>query len=785
MQPRFHCILLFSAQFVLYWSSTLAGLCESGREFKKNGKVWDCLKESSKCPNNYECKAVISQNHQAVCCKKTCSIDGTILQIGKRTKGRNKCEKNCRCTVKGLKCARLNSKKCSECMIDGELHYVVNLLYENKTHKCECDQVTNSAICKVNVWPKWTNLGHWSVCSSDPEECGKTVRHRMCVDNKGLLKEDDNCFGDNHQSTDCCTPDLDLIAKDGWQKITNTVSNRRKKRGLKKDPRTKVKEREHFSWMVSLSIPEFNKDNTINPSDHVCGGSILNKHWIMTAAHCVCYKSCCDHNNKISCDITNWKVNTGILILDKFTGNHTHKVVEVIIHPRNNKDPNNNVNDVALVRVDTGFDFDDPMVQPCAIPTSICTGEALDDCIPHEELAQKQDCEFVGWGNDYGVSNDLKWIQIFVNSDQLSLAWEKKKIGVTNLKRGSQCPGDSGGPLMCKPDDSSRFGEQWNERVVLGIASYTDPVGHCLTTKETTTYFGLVPYFLEWMANAIPDWSPWGRWSPCTTHCGGDCNADCAIGAQTRSRSCFFPEYGYIRNAEPLYQTAKECFEHKTEKCAPKEECDGDTMTTRYATIGEQTVIPCRIPPDLRWKDSEQSVWIYELITDKYVATTIYSEHAREYSSGPEYNWRFISPDKYERLAPDSDINFDIVIRNVSSSDFGFYMCNVNVGKENTYKHTILKYGNATTQNCRCEAPKKLSKADGITIFTKGYPCESTVTWKCHEDGREKNLEPTTHQTCIDGEWLPEFKLDPFCFVARDVEGYLVEDDPCLEFDKR
>ncbi|XP_056589352.1 acrosin isoform X1 [Triplophysa dalaica] len=178
---------------------------------------------------------------------------------------------------------------------------------------------------------------------------------------------------------------------------------------------------------------------------HICGGSIINHLWIMTASHC--FKS--SNNYKLH-------VVAGIHSRHK-KGKHVQYrfVKRVILHEKFNESTYDN--DVALLHLHHPLHFTNH-VQPV--------------CIIENEMQENQlnfsSCYITGWGSsiakvslvnilqeaevqliDTRTCNQRDWYNGHVNDNMICAGFESGGVDT--------CQGDSGGPLQCYSEDRERF----------------------------------------------------------------------------------------------------------------------------------------------------------------------------------------------------------------------------------------------------------------------------------------------------------------------------------------
>ncbi|XP_032738884.1 acrosin [Lontra canadensis] len=237
-----------------------------------------------------------------------------------------------------------------------------------------------------------------------------------------------------------------------------------------------------WPWMVSLQV--FTSHN--HRRYHACGGTLLNSHWLLTAAHCFVSKK----------KVYDWRLIFGASEI--VYGNdkpakppqQERYVEKIIIHEK--YVPSLEHNDIALMKIT-------PPV-PCG--QFIGTG-----CLPQFRAGPPripQVCWVAGWGflkeKVYRVTPTLQEARVNLIDLDLcnSTQWYNGRIRSTNVCAGypegkiDTCQGDSGGPLMCRDNVANTY-------VVVGITSWG--VG-CARAKRPGVYTATWPY-LSWIASKI------------------------------------------------------------------------------------------------------------------------------------------------------------------------------------------------------------------------------------------------------------------------------------------
>ncbi|CAD7676965.1 unnamed protein product [Nyctereutes procyonoides] len=237
-----------------------------------------------------------------------------------------------------------------------------------------------------------------------------------------------------------------------------------------------------WPWMVSLQV--FTSHN--NRRYHACGGTLLNSHWLLTAAHCFVSKK----------KVYDWRLVFGAREI--VYGNdkpakppqQERYVEKIIIHE--SYIPSLEYNDIALMKI---------------TPPVPCGQFIGPGCLPQFRAGPPrvpQGCWVAGWGflkeKAYRIAPTLQEARVNLIDLDLcnSTQWYNGRIRSTNVCAGypegkiDTCQGDSGGPLMCRDNVANTY-------VVVGITSWG--VG-CARAKRPGVYTATWPY-LNWIASKI------------------------------------------------------------------------------------------------------------------------------------------------------------------------------------------------------------------------------------------------------------------------------------------
>ncbi|XP_033351311.1 chymotrypsin-2-like [Bombus vosnesenskii] len=214
-----------------------------------------------------------------------------------------------------------------------------------------------------------------------------------------------------------------------------------------------------FLYQVSLQID----------GSHFCGGSVLNRYYVLTAAHCVFDEQASEV-----------KIISGTKNLSD-SPTSVHQAVKFIVHDEYN--PSDSwINDIALIKVNKPFEIG-PQLNYVPLPEA------------NRNIPDNSRAIVSGWGRireNGPLSTTLKKATIYItNQNTCKNAYRRiydTQICASNPKsEKGACNGDSGGPLTV------------NGKIV-GIVSWSRG---CALSNYPTVYTR-VPSYIDWIqANAV------------------------------------------------------------------------------------------------------------------------------------------------------------------------------------------------------------------------------------------------------------------------------------------
>nr|XP_005170582.2 granzyme-like protein 1 [Danio rerio] len=208
-------------------------------------------------------------------------------------------------------------------------------------------------------------------------------------------------------------------------------------------------------YMVSLQIN----------SQHICGGSLISKEFVLTAAHCW------DKDDVLT-------VVTGAHDLRKKAIYNTFKVTSYIPHPDYNSYTLEN--DIMLLKLKTKVRLSNS-VGLISLPRN------------GEDLKADTLCSIAGWGRLWrkGAKTDrLREAEtVIVNDAECERRWESDYVAskmICAYGHGGTCSGDSGGPLVCN-------------NTAVGITAFSDR--YLCKSRLFPDVFARISAYLPWIQN--------------------------------------------------------------------------------------------------------------------------------------------------------------------------------------------------------------------------------------------------------------------------------------------
>lgn len=214
---------------------------------------------------------------------------------------------------------------------------------------------------------------------------------------------------------------------------------------------------ESFPWQIALREKRGSRGV-------FCGGVILNKNWIMTAAHCVF-----DLDSSEEIFVTAGHSKASYRAAKKEPSFSELNISNIFIHRK--WDANEVVGDLALLKLNSSIAFlDETPLRKICLPEG---GFTIDQSLPSESEEHGPVCLITGWGDTQGTTkqNVLRQasLPLITNKECNKRLWENAIPDHLNLCAGyieggiDSCQGDSGGPLVCLVDNA------WT---VVGITSW-------------------------------------------------------------------------------------------------------------------------------------------------------------------------------------------------------------------------------------------------------------------------------------------------------------------------
>ncbi|XP_077488998.1 complement factor B-like isoform X2 [Amblyomma americanum] len=246
-----------------------------------------------------------------------------------------------------------------------------------------------------------------------------------------------------------------------------------------------------WPWMVQIQI----KDK-VTKKPAVCGGTIIDRKWVLTAAHCT-------HTIvQLPEEPRNYEPDELSLVAGlKKTNSGTAKklVVEKIVrHEGYNASSKTFLNDIALLKLKDEIVYE-KSVRPVCLPPS--------EEKKHKKSSEKENTAFViGWGADKpkheNPTDSLMQLKMEIGSrddcnksvqGHAGKVYPEQGLICAKSTEGDTCIGDSGGPLMRGVKDEEVI---WTQT---GIVSW----GQAVCKKNKHSFYTDVSHYMDWIQHHL------------------------------------------------------------------------------------------------------------------------------------------------------------------------------------------------------------------------------------------------------------------------------------------
>ena len=237
---------------------------------------------------------------------------------------------------------------------------------------------------------------------------------------------------------------------------------------------------EDYPWQISLQLsPAYG-------GGHFCGGTIINREWIVTAAHCVVMEGEDEDDEDFHLTPQHLRIRAGFSRMDSQEGRYFN-ISEIVAHPDYTTDDFSS--DIALIRLSSEIDLDDPGMARVDIVSMDDASQGLTDPGVMAKVS--------GWGRleyEGRAANQLQAIEVpikHISETAYTSSFISDDMIIAGTDDMDSCQGDSGGPMVV-PD-----GNGWYK--LAGVVSWGVECGR----EGYPGVYARVSYFEDWIGEYV------------------------------------------------------------------------------------------------------------------------------------------------------------------------------------------------------------------------------------------------------------------------------------------
>ena len=233
-----------------------------------------------------------------------------------------------------------------------------------------------------------------------------------------------------------------------------------------------------YPWQISLQLtPQYG-------GAHMCGGTIIDDVWILTAAHCLVVDQ---NGNDFYLTPNHVRIRAGFTSMSNPEQGSYYSVEEIFVYP--DYSTNDYENDIALIRLNNEIDLSDSNKAKVGIVTQEDADNGLTDVGVMTKVSGWGALSFGGPAPDILQAIDVPIVH--VSNTSYPPSWITPDMILAGAPGQDACQGDSGGPMVVSD------GEGWYK--VGGVVSWGNGCG----LPNYPGVYARVSFFENWIRGIV------------------------------------------------------------------------------------------------------------------------------------------------------------------------------------------------------------------------------------------------------------------------------------------